>query len=130
MMKFILTLLLLVGSAVFVFAQSGQGNKNMEVKMTREAYYPQGDPALYTYIFNQLKYSEEAKAAKVSGDVMVSFWVEKDSTLSDIKTLSDPGYGVGENLKGVLKTIKYVPALVNGVVMRSKVIITVPVRAH
>jgi len=129
-MKYLFTLVLVATSSLLALAQTGQGNKNMEVKMTREAYYPQGDQALYTYIFNNLKYSEEAKAAKVSGDVMVSFWVEKDSTLADIKTLSDPGYGVGENLKGVLKSVKYVPALVNGVVMRSKVIITVPVRAH
>lgn len=126
MKNFIVLVLLMLPLAAF----AQQDKQNMEVKMTREAYYPEGDQALATYIFYNVKYSEEAKAKKVEGDMMVSFFVEADSTLSNIKILTDLGYGLGESVKELLSKIKYVPALVNGVPMRSKVIITVPLRAH
>lgn len=114
----------------FSFAVYGQDTQNMKVEMTRDASYPEGDQALATYLFYNVKYSEEAKANKVEGDMMVSFFVEADSSLSNIKILTDLGYGCGESVKALLEKIKYTPALVNGTPMRSKVIITVPLRAH
>jgi protein TonB len=97
---------------------------------TADAYYPEGDQALSKFIFHNLKYSEEAKAHKVSGEVMVSYWVETDSTLSNIRVITDLGYGCSENLSALMKNIKYVPAKVNGVPMKSKVLATFPIRAH
>jgi protein TonB len=112
------------------FSQTEGDGKNMKVEMNQEAHYPQGDKALYDYLFKKVKYSEEAKTNKVSGEVMVSFWVEADSSLTKINIISDPGCGCGESLKELLSKLKFAPALVNGVPMRSKVILNVPVRAH
>jgi hypothetical protein len=56
--------------------------------------------------------------------------VERDSTITAIKVIRDPGFGVGDKLKELLLAMKYIPAMENGVIMRSKVILNVPVRAH
>lgn len=105
-------------------------SQNMKVENTREAQYPKGDGALDTLIFKTLKYSPEAKANKVSGEVMISFYVETDSTLTNFRIISDPGYGCGESVKEILQKLKFTPALVNGIPMKQKVIKTVPVYAH
>jgi hypothetical protein len=107
-----------------------QGVQNMTVKQTREAQYALGDAAVDQYFFDNLHYSDEAKHAKVDTEVMLSFMVEKDSTISTIKVIRDPGFGIGDRLKELLSRMKYIPAMENGVMMRSKVILNVPVRAH
>ena len=128
-MKISIVLLALLFS-VNVYAQDTTDSRNMKVVTTREASFPAGDQELYTYLFKNIKYTDEAKANKAQGDIMVSFIVEIDSTITTMKVISDVGYGCGESLKAVLAKLKYIPALENGVLMRSKVIITVPVRAH
>jgi len=112
------------------YAQTEEDTKNMKVEMNREAHYVDGDQALYTFLFHNIKYTEEAKLNKIEGEAMVSFWVEADSSLSKINIISDAGCGCSESLKELLSKLKYIPALVNGVPMRSKVILNVPVRAH
>jgi protein TonB len=126
MIKAILIAILFLGFNIS-FAQDTQ---NMSVKQTREAQYYKGDAAVDQYFFDNIQYSDEAKHAKVDTEVMLSFMVEKDSTISAIKVIRDPGFGIGERLKVLLSRMKYIPAMENGVIMRSKVILNVPVRAH
>jgi protein TonB len=102
----------------------------MKVEQTKEATYPNGDQALFTHIFNNLKYSQEARNAKVEGEMMVSIMVELDSSVTNVKIIRDLGYGIGADLKTILEKLKYGPALENGTAMRSKVILNIPVRAH
>jgi protein TonB len=118
-------LLLLLSTLAF-----SQDKQNMKVEQTKEAAYPNGDQALFTYIFNNLKYSPEAKAAKVEGEIMASVMVELDSSVTTVKIIRDLGYGIGADVKALLEKLKYGPALENGTAMRSKVILNIPVRAH
>ena len=106
------------------------GSQNMKVETTREAEYPKGDQALFEYLFQHIKYTEEAKKNKAEGEVTVSFLVEADSTLSNIRIIKDVGYGCGEAVKEALVKVKYSPAMVNGTIMKSKMLLNVPVRAH
>jgi hypothetical protein len=118
---------------IFLFLSSfafSQDKQNMTVQQTKEATYPKGDEALFTYIFNNLKYNQEARAAKVEGELMVSIMVELDSSVTNVKIIRDMGYGIGADVKAILEKLKYGPALENGTAMRSKVILNVPVRAH
>ncbi len=48
--------------------------------------------------------------------VFASFVVEKDGSISDIKILRDPGYGLGKEVERVLKSMKkkWSPGIVNG----------------
>ncbi|HXA03094.1 MAG TPA: energy transducer TonB [Cytophagaceae bacterium] len=122
---------ILIAALILGFTDSfAQSTQNMTVKQSREAQYAQGDAAVDQYFFDNLHYSDEAKHAKVDTEVMLSFMVEKDSTISNIKVIRDPGFGIGERLKELLSRMKYIPAIENGVTLRSKVILNVPVRAH
>ncbi|MFL5730421.1 MAG: energy transducer TonB, partial [Cytophagaceae bacterium] len=118
MIRFILITAFCLGFSV----SYAQDKQNMKVQQTREAHFIKGDEAVDQYFFENLKYSPEAKAAKVDTDVMVSFMVEADSSISTIKVIRDPGFGVGESIKQILLKMKYIPAMENGVIMRSKVI--------
>ena len=105
-------------------------SQNMKVQTTREAGYPKGDQALFEYLFQNIKYTEDAKKNKAGGEVTISFFVESDSSLSNFKILKDVGFGCGEAVKEALSKVKYTPAMVNGTLMKSKQILNVPVRAH
>src|SRR5690606_8366100 len=57
----------------------------------------------YQFIGKNYRFPKEAVAAKVEGRVLVSFVVERDGSLSSIKSLKDIGYGTGEEAIRMLK---------------------------
>lgn len=129
-MKKVALIIPVVLLAFYVKAQDVQDPQNMKVKTTREAQYPGGEETLYQDIYRNLKYSEEAVKQKVETTVMVSFFVEGDSTISSVNVINDPGYGCGESLKKYLIQKKFEPALLNGTPYRSQLMLNVPLRAH
>ena len=61
--------------------------------------------------------------------VIVSFVVEKDGSLTDIKVLRDPGYGVGVEAIRVLNEMpKWHPAQQNGVSVRSQFTLPITIK--
>jgi len=67
-----------------------------------------------------------AAEQNVQGKVYITFVVEKDGDLSDMKILRDPGAGLGDEALRVLEASpKWVPGVQNG--QRVKVRYTVPV---
>jgi protein TonB len=73
------------------------------------------------YIGDNYSYPEEAVNAKVSGRIILSFIVETDGTLSEIKTLHDLGFGTGEEAVRILKASpKWRPGVQNGMVVRTQ----------
>ena len=87
--------------------------------LTKQPQYPGGMQAFYTYIGNNFKRPEtnENKALKV----FVSFVIEKDGSMSNIKILRDPGYGSGDEAVRVLKSIpeKWTPGEMDGELVRT-----------
>ena len=77
------------------------------------------------YVTVPLRISNELR-----GEVKVSFMVETDSTITEIKLLKDTGYGCGEEVIRILKGLKYVPAVELGTTVRTNVMFTVPIQAH
>lgn len=78
-----------------------------------------GMPAFLKYIGDHYVYPEEAVNAKVSGRIVLSFVVEQDGNLSDIKSIRDLGFGTGEEAIRVLKAgPKWKPGIQNGMVVR------------
>ncbi len=61
-----------------------------------EPEFPGGMEALYRYLASNINYPDEAKAEKIQGRVFVSFVIEKDGSVSNIKLLRDIGGGCGE----------------------------------
>ncbi|HVX51832.1 MAG TPA: energy transducer TonB, partial [Chitinophagaceae bacterium] len=81
------------------------------------AAFPGGAKAWKKYLERNLRQDVPVENGAPAGDykVVVSFIVNADGTLSNIKAENDPGYGVaGEAVRVVQKSGKWVPAIQNG----------------
>lgn len=65
--------------------------------------FKEGLLAFYEFIGKNFKYPAEARKDSITGKVILSFIVEKDGALTDIKVLKNLGYGTGEAAVDVLK---------------------------
>ena len=65
--------------------------------------FPGGLAKFYKFIGENFKMSAEANKIKIKGKAYMQFIIEKDGSLSDIKTIKDPGYGLGDEAIRVLK---------------------------
>lgn len=89
---------------------------NMVDKMPE---FPGGIKKFYTYVGNNFEKPdlETENAIRVS----VSFVIEKDGSMTDIKVLKDPGYGLGAEAIRVLKSLKtkWSPGMFEGKAVRT-----------
>lgn len=81
--------------------------------------FPGGIQKFYQYVGNH--FSKPEIDEMVTFKVMVAFVIEKDGTMTDLKILKDPGYGLGQEAIRVLKSIKtkWTPGILNGKPMRT-----------
>jgi TonB-dependent SusC/RagA subfamily outer membrane receptor len=106
---------------------TSNNNKSIDVKDSNtkpifttaqiEPQFPGGAEAWGIYLAKQLDASVLAKRKAPPGiyTVTLSFIVDEDGNLSDIKALNDPGYGAGAEAVRVLKRgPKWRPAIENG----------------
>jgi protein TonB len=81
--------------------------------------FPGGIKKFYTYVGNNFEKPEleTENAIRVS----VSFVIEKDGSMTDIKVLKDPGYGLGAEAIRVLKSLKtkWSPGMYEGKAVRT-----------
>ena len=74
--------------------------------------FPGGMAKFYKFVGNNYRTPEELES---SGKVYVSFVVEKDGSLTDIKVVRDVGFGTGKEAVRVLKSCpKWTPGEQNG----------------
>jgi len=77
--------------------------------------FPGGMPKFYTYVGKNYTYPAAAREQGVSGRLIMSFVVEKDGSLTDIKVLRDLGMGTGDEAIRLLKKApKWKPGIQNG----------------
>ncbi len=77
--------------------------------------FPGGEEAFANYLAKSIRYPKEAKNNKFTGRVIVSFIVEKDGKLTNIKVLRDIGGGCGPEAVRVLsESPAWNPGLQNG----------------
>jgi len=89
--------------------------------MTNPPKYPGGMESFYKQIASNLSYPKEAAEKKVEGSVFISFIVEKDGTLSDVKVTRKLGYGLDEEaIKAVKTSKKWNPGTNDGKPVRVK----------
>ncbi len=83
--------------------------------------YPGGMEEFYHFLGSNIIYPPTAVENKVEGNVFVSFIVEKDGSVNDIKVERSLGSGTDEEAVRVLKLGKqWIPGSINGVAVRSK----------
>lgn len=82
--------------------------------------YPGGLDALYKFIQQNLKYPQLAKENNITGRVFVTFVVEKDGSVSNVKAARDIGGGCGAEAVRVIKSMpKWTPGKQRGKAVRA-----------
>ena len=82
--------------------------------------YPGGIEALYKYIQSNIKYPQLAKENNITGRVFVTFVVEKDGSVSNVKAARDIGGGCGAEAVRVVKSMpKWTPGKQRGKAVRA-----------
>ncbi|MBC7913747.1 MAG: energy transducer TonB [Pyrinomonadaceae bacterium] len=115
----ILTVIILLISLNNVFAQQGSSPADNGVYdiagIDTMPQYPSGIRKFLEYVSKSYKFPQEALKAGVSGRVIVSFVVEKDGSLSQVRVLKDLGYDTGkEAIRVVEGSDKWMPGVQNG----------------
>ena len=93
----------------------------------QKADYPGGDAALLQFINENIQYPDLAVEDNAQGRVIVSFIVEKDGSISDVKVVRGRHPELDKEAVRVVKKItkKFTPAKINGKNVRYKFIIPV-----
>jgi TonB family protein len=83
--------------------------------------FPGGMNQFYAYVQKSIKYPQEARDKKIQGKVFLSFVVETDGALSDIKVERKLGGGTDEEAVRVLEeSPKWIPGVQKGQKVRVK----------
>jgi len=133
MQKIFLLGILMLGLAQWAAAQSqiqDGTHRNYEVIMTREAEYPGGNALMYKSLASRMQYPAEAKEKHITGDIFVSFFVEADSTTSEVRALKDLGGGLKQEAERLIKETKFAPAIQNGKPVRQQMMLPVLFRIY
>lgn len=81
--------------------------------------YPGGIKKFYVYAQKNFIIPKEIKEKKIKGKVFISFVVERDGNITNIKVIRDMGYGTKEEAEKLLKKCpKWNPATINGKIVR------------
>ena len=81
--------------------------------------FPGGEDSLYNFIYSNLRYPELAICTKMEGRVFITFVVEKDGSITNVRILRDIGGGCGQEAKRVVEMMpKWIPGKQNGKTVR------------
>lgn len=88
----------------------------------------EGMEVFYAYINNNMHIPEFEKDMNLR--IAVNFVVEKDGTLSTVKIVKDPSYGLGEEAVRVIKEcpLKWSPGVHNGKPVRAQFMLPIVIR--
>ncbi|MCK9163967.1 MAG: energy transducer TonB [Bacteroidales bacterium] len=122
---------------LFVFtsnvnAQVDKSEKDSEKVFTvvdKEAVYPGGVEAMNNFLAQNILYPTFAKQKNVQGKVIISFIVERNGSISNIKIVKDIGEGCGEEGMRIVKLMpKWKPAQQKGEPVRQQFVL--PISFH
>lgn len=78
----------------------GEGCDTLANYSERKKY---GEIAMLEYIYGHLQYPDSAKVAGVEGWAVISFTVEKDGSMTDIRVVRNPGTGTGAEAERIIR---------------------------
>ena len=82
--------------------------------------FPGGDQARLSFLSNNISYPEDAKSAGIEGTVHLSFVVEKDGSITNVKVNRGVSPSINkEAIFGIKKMPKWKPGIKNGKAVRS-----------
>jgi protein TonB len=74
-------------------------------EISEKPSFPGGDAAMLAFLGKNIRYPEVAMDNGIEGTVTVSFVVEKDGSINNIKIVKDPGGGLGREAERVVKSM-------------------------
>jgi hypothetical protein len=107
--------------------------KNYDVNFdidNHEAFYIDGENALFVEIYKRLNIPQSAVDAGLDAVTMISFKVNFNGKVLDPASITTVGYGIDEQIQEILKGLEFVPASQGGTNYRSEVILEIPVKAR
>jgi protein TonB len=124
-MKYLAFLIISLLTQYSLNAQEVDGKS--DVDKTNQVYtfveqmpeYPSGEDMMKIFFSNHKKFPENAKKNNIQGTVFVTFVVEKDGTLSDIKVLRGVQEDIDKEAIRVISTMpKWTPGKQRGIPVR------------
>ncbi len=104
-----------------VMSQEEESEEEKTIFMVVESMpeFPGGEPALYKYLAENIKYPQMAKESGIQGRVFVTFVVERDGSVTDVRVLRGIGGGCDEEAIRVVKGMpKWSPGKQRGKAVR------------
>ncbi|MDR0969352.1 MAG: energy transducer TonB [Lentimicrobiaceae bacterium] len=90
-----------------------------------EAFFEGEKMNVRKYLMQEIKYPEQAFVAQLSGKVVLDFVVEQDGLPSNILVRKSVGGGCDNEAIRLLKGIRWIPAVKNDSIVRSKISIEI-----
>jgi hypothetical protein len=103
---------------------------NFAVTETQEARFKGTDEELVTFFMQNIMFDSASVKANAEGQVMISLTVNGDSSVTNPIIMQKFGYNVDDQVVSLAKRLKFIPAKMNGVTIRSNNIISIPLRAY
>lgn len=115
------TLMLAFSSSVFAEGEGSNGGGT-----NQHAYFPGGQTALATWLSENLKFPQECIDKKVEGEVIVSFIVERDGSITGIRIEQAVDTKLDAEAKRVVGVMpNWVAAEMNGAKTRSRLMLPI-----
>lgn len=89
--------------------------KKVFTKVENPPQYPGGDDARIKFIMANIKYPEEARKLGIQGTVPVTFVVQANGTITDVKVIRNVGGGCDEEAVRIVKMMpNWIPGMDKG----------------
>ena len=107
------------GNGIFDTKTTETNVVNTTAALDKLPEFPGGMKKFYTYVGQNFEKPDFGVSKTMK--VYVYFVIEKDGSMTDIKVLKDPGYGLGQEAIRVLKSLKtkWEPGIINGKAVRT-----------
>lgn len=103
---------------------------NFAVTETEEVRYTGTDEELVSYFMENIRFDTSAVRAKAAGEVRIAFTVNPDSTVSNPVLIQNFGYNTDEQILSLAVKLRFIPARMNGLAVKSNHLISIPLRAY
>lgn len=116
-------ILVIVAAALFgtaaaqkpVTVSQEPANEQIFTVVEQEPEYPGGMEALYQFLAANVKYPKDAREENVQGRVIVSFVIEKDGSVTNIKVVKSPDERLSQEAVRVIESMpKWKPGKAQG----------------
>ena len=117
--------------AVTITMKKGDDDEKAFHHVEKMPVFPGGDMAMMEFLSKNIKYPVEAQKKGLQGRVVVSFVVEKDGSLSDVKVAKSVDPQLDEEALRVVKSMpNWTPGMHNGKAVRVKYYVPISYRLN